>query len=767
MTSGMIDTTFPNFVTIASMLSHLGSFTACARIDAIDSTGFPIDAWPFAGSVCVPIFGIRPIGLPRNYSSNDYSVTASGPIPDHRFWASLGARVVEGQLETWDPPPPHDDIGFGPDSLRSPVIRLDRADVNGFMYGGANIGDTLKSFPSSLTGQAKFVLSFDFMRGGKHRYPALYDMDTMLGPEHPVLKNGSVVRPGDSLLIEFNDPAGSKCNPSKWNRIAGIAGGKDFEFQSFWLLVDDSTGLLRITGMEPQTIQLGRNYLDSAFRFRLRVKASDSRADFSRDDDDPWYIDNITLAVPRLPEIEVMWTRVVTPYTKIPYTAAAHLPVYFKIKDPFSAASVGFPMKTIIVSDRGDTVYEETQLVTIGMGVDSVIRMPDWSAQTALTRSTQFTVISKIGSNGYDAYTDDNETFSTFYLNVERGDSAFQEYAFDDLGMRPQVGVGNDMALLAKTPGTGVGFHQTTGSYAMKFPSYANDTLIGARLYFGSSDLAGEPIRISVLKSEPSSCIPGDTVMTYQTQRGPLFDQFMPYYFPTPIVLPSGDYWLSVSQLSANSFALGSDFSRGSGSIVVGDLGAPDIEAIYTSPYGTQWSTSDNHGAVNCVYAVETPAGSGQWQPWMPTTGLWPTNLAGSGNPSIGWGPQLSGPFIKGGSFLPLIRPLVGTENPQKRVRHATTVDRPLECFPNPFSPQSNVAKVQFTLNDAAVTSVAIYNSIGQHLRTLFAGRLESGPNTIYWDGRDANGRFVATGVYVIRLTSKDLVCSTQLIITE
>ncbi len=47
---------------------------------------------------------------------------------------------------------------------------------------------------------------------------------------------------------------------------------------------------------------------------------------------------------------------------------------------------------------------------------------------------------------------------------------------------------------------------------------------------------------------------------------------------------------------------------------------------------------------------------------------------------------------------------------------------------------------------------LTIYNVLGQPLRRVWTGPLPVGEHRLTWDGRDAQGRSVAAGVYVYRL---------------
>jgi M6 family metalloprotease-like protein len=69
--------------------------------------------------------------------------------------------------------------------------------------------------------------------------------------------------------------------------------------------------------------------------------------------------------------------------------------------------------------------------------------------------------------------------------------------------------------------------------------------------------------------------------------------------------------------------------------------------------------------------------------------------------------------------------------------------------YPNPFNPVTNI---MFTVPGKAHTSLSIYNIEGRLVKTLVDGEFEGGVKTVAWDGRDARGNLVSTGVYLYRL---------------
>ena len=70
---------------------------------------------------------------------------------------------------------------------------------------------------------------------------------------------------------------------------------------------------------------------------------------------------------------------------------------------------------------------------------------------------------------------------------------------------------------------------------------------------------------------------------------------------------------------------------------------------------------------------------------------------------------------------------------------------------PNPFNP---VTTIGFSLPEAGAMNLVIYDALGRQVRTLVSGQAEAGVYSVAWDGRDAVGRPVASGVYVYRLTT-------------
>jgi hypothetical protein len=70
----------------------------------------------------------------------------------------------------------------------------------------------------------------------------------------------------------------------------------------------------------------------------------------------------------------------------------------------------------------------------------------------------------------------------------------------------------------------------------------------------------------------------------------------------------------------------------------------------------------------------------------------------------------------------------------------------------NPWpNPASDVLHVAYTLPSAGPIQVDVYDVVGRHVRTIASGTQSAGRGELSWDLRDATGRSVRTGMYMMR----------------
>lgn len=84
--------------------------------------------------------------------------------------------------------------------------------------------------------------------------------------------------------------------------------------------------------------------------------------------------------------------------------------------------------------------------------------------------------------------------------------------------------------------------------------------------------------------------------------------------------------------------------------------------------------------------------------------------------------------------------------------------------FPNPFNPSTTIA---YGLPERSRTRLVVYNVLGQRVATLVDREQPAGRYKIVWDGRDAAGRPVASGVYIYRLQAGDFVATKKLVLVK
>jgi hypothetical protein len=84
--------------------------------------------------------------------------------------------------------------------------------------------------------------------------------------------------------------------------------------------------------------------------------------------------------------------------------------------------------------------------------------------------------------------------------------------------------------------------------------------------------------------------------------------------------------------------------------------------------------------------------------------------------------------------------------------------------YPNPFNPQTSIA---FSLKQRGRVRLSIYDVSGALVRELVNEDRERGPYAEVWDGRDARGAAVASGVYFYRLQTRDTTLSRKMVLLK
>jgi hypothetical protein len=84
--------------------------------------------------------------------------------------------------------------------------------------------------------------------------------------------------------------------------------------------------------------------------------------------------------------------------------------------------------------------------------------------------------------------------------------------------------------------------------------------------------------------------------------------------------------------------------------------------------------------------------------------------------------------------------------------------------YPNPFNPSTTIS---FQLPVVSEVKLAIYNSNGQLVRTLYSGERAAGRHRVVWDGRDDHGQRVASGVYIYLIRAGSFAAQHKLLLMK
>ena len=69
--------------------------------------------------------------------------------------------------------------------------------------------------------------------------------------------------------------------------------------------------------------------------------------------------------------------------------------------------------------------------------------------------------------------------------------------------------------------------------------------------------------------------------------------------------------------------------------------------------------------------------------------------------------------------------------------------------YPNPFNPSTTIS---FTIQEDSNIEISLYNIKGQKIKSLLSDQITAGEHSIVWNGEDASGKKVGSGIYLYKL---------------
>ena len=84
--------------------------------------------------------------------------------------------------------------------------------------------------------------------------------------------------------------------------------------------------------------------------------------------------------------------------------------------------------------------------------------------------------------------------------------------------------------------------------------------------------------------------------------------------------------------------------------------------------------------------------------------------------------------------------------------------------YSNPFNMETDI---QYELPEAIQVNLTIYNAMGQKVKTLVSQKQEAGKYVAHWNGRDAAGNDLPSGIYVYKLQTAKFFDAKKLILVK
>lgn len=84
--------------------------------------------------------------------------------------------------------------------------------------------------------------------------------------------------------------------------------------------------------------------------------------------------------------------------------------------------------------------------------------------------------------------------------------------------------------------------------------------------------------------------------------------------------------------------------------------------------------------------------------------------------------------------------------------------------YPNPFNPESTIS---YSIAQPAYVTIEVFNLKGQKITTLVKEALQAGNHSVVWNGTDANGKDVTSGVYLYKMDTEGFSSTRKMILMK
>jgi hypothetical protein len=84
--------------------------------------------------------------------------------------------------------------------------------------------------------------------------------------------------------------------------------------------------------------------------------------------------------------------------------------------------------------------------------------------------------------------------------------------------------------------------------------------------------------------------------------------------------------------------------------------------------------------------------------------------------------------------------------------------------YPNPFNPET---RISYHLTSGGFTTLSIFDMLGREIKVLVSKDQQSGSYTVNWNGADASGKKVSSGIYLYTLRTENFAASKKMVMLK
>ena len=110
---------------------------------------------------------------------------------------------------------------------------------------------------------------------------------------------------------------------------------------------------------------------------------------------------------------------------------------------------------------------------------------------------------------------------------------------------------------------------------------------------------------------------------------------------------------------------------------------------------------------------------------------------------------------------MTVLKPIVGISDGDQRLPREYALD---QNYPNPFNPET---AIRYHLPQSEHVKLTVYNMLGQEIRVLVNEPGSAGSYSVRWDGRDAAGQKVASGIYIYKMTAGNFIAVQKMLLMQ